>query len=324
MPHAPVGGAVNSFSLLVTFLEEQGLELVVVNSNRFRNRLLVFLYVIFKTLTNLTGTTKVMLNVSGNGFRYLSPICFLLSSLFRKKYIFRIFGGQFDLQYSQLSGIEKWIHTRTTFKSNLLFLQTKQLINYFQNKSKNIAWLPTARNKVAEVAKSEYRRKLIFLGQLFKEKGSEEVSWLAERLDPAYTVHVYGPLKDATSKFLFEGKSYYQGVLKPDEVSERMSDYDVLLLPTYYPGEGYPGVIIEAFSQGLPCIASDWRAIPELITPAVNGYLVPPKDRQALLSAVEMIDETNYPTLSSGAFSSFQTYDSARVLGKALAAIKAC
>jgi len=39
-----------------------------------------------------------------------------------------------------------------------------------------------------------------------------------------------------------------------------------LLFPTYYEGEGMPGTIIDAFSAGLPVIASDWKYNTEIVS----------------------------------------------------------
>lgn len=46
--------------------------------------------------------------------------------------------------------------------------------------------------------------------------------------------------------------------------------------------DGLPNVLLEAQSQGLPCVASGISAIPELITDAHTGLLVPAEDPQAL------------------------------------------
>ena len=37
-----------------------------------------------------------------------------------------------------------------------------------------------------------------------------------------------------------------------------LSSFDMMLFPTYWKGEGFAGIIIDAFVSGLPIIASDW------------------------------------------------------------------
>ena len=38
-----------------------------------------------------------------------------------------------------------------------------------------------------------------------------------------------------------------------------------MLFPTFYPGEGYPGIILEALNIGMPIISSDWLEIKDII-----------------------------------------------------------
>jgi len=46
---------------------------------------------------------------------------------------------------------------------------------------------------------------------------------------------------------------------------------DLLVLPAV--GEGLPGVVMEAMSYGVPCVASDIPCIPDLIRDGISGYL---------------------------------------------------
>ena len=49
---------------------------------------------------------------------------------------------------------------------------------------------------------------------------------------------------------------------------------DVFVLPTYYPAEGQPWVILEAMAAGLPIISTDQGAITESVADGVNGFIV--------------------------------------------------
>ncbi|MFH1369902.1 MAG: glycosyltransferase [Planctomycetota bacterium] len=60
---------------------------------------------------------------------------------------------------------------------------------------------------------------------------------------------------------------------------------DVLVLSSIG-SEGMPLVILEAMSAGVPCIASLLSGIPEVINSREVGYLVPPKDENALVEAM--------------------------------------
>jgi glycosyltransferase involved in cell wall biosynthesis len=49
---------------------------------------------------------------------------------------------------------------------------------------------------------------------------------------------------------------------------------DIFVLPTYYPAEGHPWVIVEALAAGLPIISADQGAVRESVFDGVNGFLV--------------------------------------------------
>jgi colanic acid/amylovoran biosynthesis glycosyltransferase len=57
-----------------------------------------------------------------------------------------------------------------------------------------------------------------------------------------------------------------------------------LVLPSY--AEGLPMVIMEAFALGRPVLSSYVAAIPELVSPGKNGWLVPAGSREALTEAI--------------------------------------
>jgi glycosyltransferase involved in cell wall biosynthesis len=68
-----------------------------------------------------------------------------------------------------------------------------------------------------------------------------------------------------------------------------MKGYDALIFPTTYEGESHAGVIIEAYSVGLPVIAYAWSAIPEIVIHGKTGLLVSPKDVEGLTLAVKRL-----------------------------------
>lgn len=81
-----------------------------------------------------------------------------------------------------------------------------------------------------------------------------------------------------TSRIHFAGRQDAAGV------ALRMQAADVLCLPS--DNEGVPNVILEAFTCGLPVVASRVGGIPEVHTGDGLGRLVPPRDPQALASAL--------------------------------------
>lgn len=69
------------------------------------------------------------------------------------------------------------------------------------------------------------------------------------------------------------------------DVAKQMRCMDLFVLPSLF-GEGLPMVVLEAMSLGVPVIASSVEGIPEAIRDGHDGVLVPPRDPDALASAV--------------------------------------
>ena len=101
-----------------------------------------------------------------------------------------------------------------------------------------------------------------------------------------FMLHIYGLVQE-TEWFdnLMQDQSEdvtYMGVIDYSKSTEILRQYFALLFPTYYAGEGFAGTIIDAIAAGLPVIASDWKANPEIIKEGETGMLFPARSTEAL------------------------------------------
>ena len=69
------------------------------------------------------------------------------------------------------------------------------------------------------------------------------------------------------------------------EVRDKMRGARCLVMPSVW-YEACPMTILEAFSNGVPVIASDLGAMHEIITPGTEGQLFPPGDPDGLAQVV--------------------------------------
>lgn len=69
------------------------------------------------------------------------------------------------------------------------------------------------------------------------------------------------------------------------DVSDLMREANIVVLPSYY-GEGLPKVLIEAAACGRAVVTTDMPGCRDAIEVGVTGVLVPPKDSEALASAL--------------------------------------
>jgi glycosyltransferase involved in cell wall biosynthesis len=67
-------------------------------------------------------------------------------------------------------------------------------------------------------------------------------------------------------------KLTFTGKLDVDDLVRHYAGATVFVLPSSYEGQGI--VLLEAMACGLPCIATNNSAIPELVIPGETGYLV--------------------------------------------------
>ena len=126
-------------------------------------------------------------------------------------------------------------------------------------------------------------------------------------------VHVGGgellnSLKKQTQDAGITGKVVFLGSKAQPEIIALLRDADLFVLPSKEARsgdrDGLPNVIMEAASQELAIVATDFAGIPEFIRNDVEGRLVPPGDWEALSNALNLLarDPERRRTLGSAAF----------------------
>jgi glycosyltransferase involved in cell wall biosynthesis len=138
---------------------------------------------------------------------------------------------------------------------------------------------------------------LVYLSHVREEKGIfvllESLRRLHEQGE-SIECDICGPIyDDVADRFQQElskiPNAKYVGVLKPAEVISTMGQYDALVFPSYYVGEGHPGVLIEAMMAGIPAITTRFRSIPEIVEDGVNGLLVEPQSPDDLARVIRLM-----------------------------------
>lgn len=156
--------------------------------------------------------------------------------------------------------------------------------------SKYIDYIPIKKEKV------DNKTHFVFLSRIEKYKGCDDIFAAIDILHNKgyrgrFDITFYGKTTDELNYFNdFKNsiKKYnetvYKGVLnlKNTKNYEELAIYDVMLFPTHWPGEGFPGVIIDAYISGLPVIASDWNLNRDVVKDRVTGWIIPTHDINAL------------------------------------------
>ena len=66
---------------------------------------------------------------------------------------------------------------------------------------------------------------------------------------------------------------FYHGHLEPSEIYSKLENYDVLILPTFFPDEGFPGSILDAYISGIPVVVSNWKDLPSFVDHGKTGFV---------------------------------------------------
>ena len=110
-----------------------------------------------------------------------------------------------------------------------------------------------------------------------------------------------GPQIDAVRRSAPPGVEF-RGTVPPDEVSRLLLGARALLLPSRW-NEPNPRSVLEAYSAGVPVIASAIGGLTEMVEDKVNGMLVRRRSADAWLEALEsLMDDATSERLGEGAF----------------------
>ena len=147
-----------------------------------------------------------------------------------------------------------------------------------------------------ELADRDMPLRLIYIGRLAPGKGLleslEALRIARSRGVAARLVLVGGGAEEArlrqyvreaglTRDVTFVGPAY------GDAKARLLSQADALLLPSY--SEGLPYSLLEAMAAGVVPVVTPVGAIPDVVTDGEHGLIVPPRDADAIASAIERL-----------------------------------
>ncbi len=143
----------------------------------------------------------------------------------------------------------------------------------------------------------------VYLGRLSGEKGVDTLlrAWERGRPDVPLVVVGDGPDGSALRASAPHGVEF-RGQVPSEEVAGILARARALLVPSRW-YEAAPRSIIEAYAAGVPVLASDIGALPDLVASDVSGLLVPTDDAEGWAGAVERLtDDAESERLGRQAF----------------------
>lgn len=152
--------------------------------------------------------------------------------------------------------------------------------------------------------------RIAYVGHLREGKGIPELFRLADLSEGGLVIDLHGPAIlgfEPELRELCRNARWvsWRGPIQPARVPEVLAGADFSILLSSYPGEGYPGAVLESLLVGTPVIVSRHRALPELIQDGVSGFVVDriadSWDLASLRDRLLALDESGLARLRRGA-----------------------
>lgn len=263
-------------------------------------------HVLWQVVKGIGGSNLLFVIGSHQFLLTAGSFCLLIAKIAGKPCYFRSF-GYLDGYYKNLSPISQFAFRIVMRNLEGLFVETKLVYEDLVDLiGTNVHWVPGYRKMPDSLnggqnakKKKEDKLRLAFLGHVREEKG---VFVLLESLrtppingNGSIQCDIFGLVfQSIEDRFISElshtPNATYKGVINPEDAVPTLSQYDVLVFPTHYQGEGHPGVVMEAMMAGIAVITTAHRSIPELVQDRVNGLLIHPLDSKELAQAIHLLD----------------------------------
>jgi glycosyltransferase involved in cell wall biosynthesis len=264
----------------------------------FDNRRGPFLRVLWNYFIELRNSKAVLFQI-GDIFtlsRKKVLVFLVVAILMRRPIIYRGFGGITNVMKNMSkSSLRHWRLFRNYLA--LATFETRQDVSYLRSDAENskvrIGWFPNTPSSkpMKSLEKRHQASKFCFFGKICKAKGVDLLFEVSKDLPNSVSIDIYGEYNHADcdidiGKLLNnQYRIFYRGTVEPERLVDIMKEYDGLLLPTSWRTEGYPGVVLEALSVGMPIITTNWNALPEIID-STCGILINVNSSEELKRAI--------------------------------------
>jgi glycosyltransferase involved in cell wall biosynthesis len=215
------------------------------------------------------------------------------------KGVWHIHGGGFDKFVRSLGPMGRRVVSRSLRLAKAIIVLNEEMLGH-RSLAPVALWQVVVNGvSVCEDTDAAGRRSLpdkaasfLFLGNLNPAKGAWDLvraAGQAAAMKCDLRVQIAGPFRAAAQKEELlklvrdcgcASCVELLGVIGGQEKADALARADVLALPSHC--EAMPMAILEGMAVGLPVIATNVGAIPQIVRDGVEGFLVPPGDIEAL------------------------------------------
>jgi colanic acid/amylovoran biosynthesis glycosyltransferase len=141
---------------------------------------------------------------------------------------------------------------------------------------------------------------------LLRERGLRFVCEIVGGPELPLYVNDYLEIRSTHARLGLDGCVELVGALPFAEVRKRYERADVFAIPFVKGRDGsndiIPNAVLEAMACGLPVVTTNITALPELVTDGESGFLVPPRDTEALAARIAELIESPYLRARMGSY----------------------
>lgn len=254
--------------------------------------------------TAFRESENVIILPAENGLRVFAPLC----ALHKRKH------SNVKLHYIVIGGWLPQFLKKNRFlimslsKFDGIYVETSTMKRMLDEIGlQNIIVMPNCKNlEVLSEDKLVYSLceplKLCTFSRIMKEKGIEDAVSAVVSVNNSYgrivyELDLYGQIAQNQIDWFehlrnkFPDYVKYRGVISYEKSVDTLKEYYALLFPTHFYTEGIPGTIIDAFSAGVPVIASKWQNYNDLIEDNVTGIGYDYEQENGLINVLTMLAE---------------------------------
>jgi glycosyltransferase involved in cell wall biosynthesis len=308
LSNLPLGGEQYKNQLLFSYLKNHT-KLTLIDTHGWKFKPVIILRLIYHVF--FVDYDKIIISVTTkSAIRLLKKLVWFENKI--SKVIYFVVGGNLtaavisgNIRPTQLKKLNRIIVQGKKIKNELIELGIQDNIIYMPN------FKPVNKTYIKKTTTNRMDFRFVFVSSIMEEKGVSLILKAAKLLDTddlyknRFKIDFWGPFESNEYEKYFRNQidvlsniCTYKGYLNIIEDTDLsysiLKEYDSLLFPSTYHGEGFPGVFIDAFIAGLPVVSSDWNMNSEIIKNGNNGLIVKSGDIISLKNAMSyLMDNPN-------------------------------
>lgn len=310
-----------AFSYALSSIDRESL---VINTQRFSNKLLSFIYIqlrVFQVfILNSIDTIYITTSRSYFGF-FREALLLLLAKLFKIRIVNHLHGSDFYNFYNSSWVLKKILKPLYNHISTSIVLLEGMKEQYAQFPDMNLEVVPNCYDPIYEYVKIDFKGKsgILYLSNIMYSKGIidflDSLDYVLNKSNSK--VYIAGKFlgdelktKDEIEKVFFKklkklnnvfnNRVKYLGVVKGKEKMELLKKTKIFCLPTFYKTEAFPLSIIEAMALGNAIITTDHNYLSSIVSEE-NGALIPISNIEKLSqSMIGLLDDPNLLLIQKG------------------------